>query len=90
LFALLAETGFCEIKISSSGLNPHDLLRALRIWNTSGSMLAEDNWGRVEFGYSLGELSQRRGFSSTRKIIEALLRMTGSGDTLTFVAERFD
>ncbi len=89
LHMLLKELGFVNIEIFSTGLNPFDLLRRLKLISTKGQYSEATNNSRVEYGYRLNEtLTQQPALPSFKLLINHLLKLSRLGDGLVFRAER--
>lgn len=89
LTLLLKETGFRQISVKSSGLNPYDLIFKLRrrLKSKSSSETIGFDPGRVSFGYSLNSTFSRNLIMRIIKVVVmAILNKTNSGDSLVFKA----
>ena len=89
LHMLLKELGFVNIEIFSTGLNPFDLLRRLKLIRTKNKFSEATNNSRVEYGYRLNEtLTQQPVLRSFKLLINQILKLSRLGDGLVFRAER--
>lgn len=87
---LLQEIGFGNISVTTSGFNPHDLIRAIRTRSKSAnSDFSYDGTKRTETSRSLITLSDRNVlFRLLFKAVNGLLTLLSSGDTLKIIARK--
>lgn len=90
VWVLLQDIGFTDISISTSGFNPHDLLRVIRTRSKStDSDFSYDGAKRTETSRSFISLSDKNAlFRFLFKTVNSVLTLLGSGDTLKVTARK--
>lgn len=88
--SLLQEIGFTNISVSTSGFNPHDIVKAIKTRTRSAnSDFSYDGAKRTETSRSLISLSDSNVlFRFLFKTVNSLLTLLDSGDTLKIVARK--
>lgn len=87
---LLQEIGFTNISVSTSGFNPHDIVRVIKTRaKSANSDFSYDGAKRTETSRSLISLSDSNVlFRFLFKTVNSLLTLLNSGDTLKIVARK--
>lgn len=87
---LLSQIGFTDISVSTTGFNPHDLLRAIRSKSEStNSDFSYDGIRRTETSRSLISLADGNALLRYLfKIVNGLLKLFKTGDSLKIIARK--
>lgn len=82
---LLEANGFSDIEIYSQGLNPHDVIKELKVLVYKTDSSTQNETSRVQYGYDLVQLFSANIFLILfKKIVNYVLAVGGIGDTLVF------